>query len=385
MGLHIDQNIATNAVSTAPPSFDDQIKTGSFNRHISFIKNVKNKFSTLFGNSVIENKDLSAYDISTVSKIQENNENEMLIINSNLDTNKPFKLNYNFRKNLLSLLKNKGFSVLQARNIFSNKFRICKSYVDVENAVDDIPSETIYQMGFNGKKETNKYFEEQLQYLVKLGYNETESRKVIVDAFNQASSKKEFTNYISSLPKNQDYNKGYLSNQDIINVKKEAFNHLLQIGYDKTDINKIIENFFNISSSKEEFYNSINSTLKYQDYSHGYSNKKDIINVKKKAFNHLLKLGYSKDDAKIISEEKSIESTSKDNFLYNIKQIPTLAIHKKGYQTMDDYLHVQKYCIKTLMERLGHSHEKATKIAIKYQKNISTRSEFVWKIQSIHS
>ena len=313
-------------LSGKPPSFIDQAQIKAFKRNISFLKGIKNKVSTLLNVRKAKDKQLANYTIGKISSIKQKKAMDEYkpLADDKLDKNKPFKLDSATKKDILKKLKDKGFSAIQAKNIFNTEFKKCNSYEEVPGTLADIPSVDIYKMGFSSETKMQKYLKDKVTYLVNLGYNDKQSELAIIDAFNQSSTKKEFDNYLSSIPKYEDYNKEY-------------------------------------------------------------SSVKDVQTIKKNAIKHLLKQGYSKDDAEDIVEEHYTTAESKGYFLHEIKEIPKRAIIFKGYDTTKDYLKLQTACIDRLKAHLGYSHKKAAKIAKEYQENAPSRAEFMFKINSIHA
>ena len=315
-----------NKAPSAPPSFNVQLQIKAFKRDISFLKKIQNKLNTFLKGLNVESKQISSYiitkKISSIEKREEIDEYEPVSANET-DENKPFKLDSAVKNDILKRLKDKDFSATQAKKIFNTKFKKCNSYEEIDSILFDVPDISIYEMGFSSETKMRQYLVDKVKYLVSLGYSDKQSKSAIVDAFNQALTKKEFDNYLNSIPKYEDYNKGY-------------------------------------------------------------SNLKEILNIKKNATKKLLKQGYSKDDAEDIIEEYYIKTQSKDDFLYMIKQSPKPAIRFKGYETTEDYLKLQNACIDRLKAHLGYNHKKAAKIAKEYQKNYPSRTEFMFKINSIH-
>ncbi len=325
-----EPHIARNNVVGAPPSFNDQVQIKAFKRDINFLRNIKNKVSTLLNVRKTKNKQLAGYNIKKISTIEKQEYMQELmdeyepITADEVNKNQLFKLDSVTKKDILKRIKDKGFSASQAKNIFNTEFKKFNSYEEVNKALVDIPSVDIYKMGFSSEAKMHKYLEDKVTYLVRLGYNDKQSKLTVINAFNQATTKKEFDNYLNSIPTYEDYNKEY-------------------------------------------------------------SSVKDVHTIKKNAIKHLLKQGYSKDDAEDIVEEHYTTAETKDDFLHEIKEISKPAIRFKGYDTTKDYLKLQTSCIDRLKVHLGYSHKKAAKIAKEYQENSPSRTEFMFKINSIHA
>ena len=311
---------------TAPPTFIRQKN----NKKIGLIQKIKNIIFGTENKNYYVQEQYPALETRNISRIEKEttDEREALDLGLSIDTidaplnNQALIINANIRKEVLEALRRKGFSKRQANSIINKKFKNHKDKLKLQEDLKDVPSKAIINKGYYSMAVLQEDLERKLQHLVKLEYDEDKSKDAILQAFRYTRNKKEFDAFIDSIPACEYYNKGYTSNQDIENIKKNAIKKMLKLGYSKKHAESDIDKKLKLCNNKNELLELINNT-------------------------------------------------------------PQKSIYDKGYFTIIDYDELRKSGINKYKNSLGYDDKKATEIVIKLQKNLPTRNSFRWYIDHI--
>ena len=326
------QNSLSELEKSPPPSFSSQLQNKAFNRKIGILTRIKNKiFGALTKNLTTKE---SSSSIRKIANIEQEPSDEVSFLDY-IDDSDYFKnhselsikssrkksliTDSNIKKKLINLLKIKGFSASQAASVIKKKFKNCQSVIDLQQVYDYLPEKEVFDKGYDRMDILYKDFEDKLQFLVNLGYDEEKSSDAILEAFRQCNNKQEFESYIASIPECKYYEKGYTCNKEIQNTQKAAIKKMLKLGYPSREAEiEVYDKFRNYS--KDEFHRVIADTPHFKISQKGYKNMTDYNSLRYLCIEKLKEKGYSnkKAIATVTNQQKLL---SRNDFLRKINYI----------------------------------------------------------------